>query len=141
MAFQSIITLFGDSITPYAADICKHFNEQYLRSINSEVGRYHGRSYKACIAALISMRSILDVIKENQDQLLEVEPLLHACLMHSLESEDQIKDGIYCITVLAYHGFKNKPLTDNMWKLYPEIFKSCIIEDLYNEENNGGYGI
>ena len=80
------------------------------------------------------------MIKENQDQLLEVEPLLHPCLMHSLESEDQLKDGIYCITVLAYHGFNNVHLTDNMWKLYPEIFKSCIKEDLYVEEKDGGYG-
>ena len=86
------------------------------------------------------MRTILDVLKGNQEQLLEVEPLLFTCLEHSLGEEDQVKDGIYCITVLIYYGFLDKPLTDRIWQLYPKLLQTCSREDLYNNDTDGGYG-
>jgi len=67
------------------------------------------------------MRRILDAIQKDLALLAQVEEIIYPCLLHSLTADglDSIEEGIECITMIVYYGYKEKPISPTMWKLFP----------------------
>jgi hypothetical protein len=61
-AFENVMTIFNDQIAPYAADICKHLKQQYIRLIAQDIGEDDGESILAAIASFTSIKRIIDAI-------------------------------------------------------------------------------
>jgi hypothetical protein len=61
-AFENIMVVFQDSIAPFAADICQHLKQQYIRLIKNDCDDDDGESILAAIASFTSIRRILDGI-------------------------------------------------------------------------------
>ena len=121
-AFESIMTIFADDIKPYAIDICNHLQHQYIRCIHQDADDDDGESILTAVASFTSMRRILDVVSSDVNLLTQIEKIVYPCLLHSLTADglDSIEEGIDCITLIAYHGYKDKGMISNeMWKLYP----------------------
>lgn len=64
---------------------------------------------------------------------------MYPCLLHSLTSDglDSIEEGIGCISMIIYYGYKDKQISETMWKLYPQLLYVCAGED---GDMDGGYG-
>lgn len=69
----------------------------------------------------------------------QVENIIYPCLLHSLTADglDSIEEGIECIILILYHGYKTKPVSATMWKLFPQLLYVCAGED---GASDGGYG-
>ena len=61
-------------------------------------------------------------------------------LLHSLTIDglDAIEEGIDCITIILYHGYKTRPISPALWKLYPQLLYVCAGSE---KEKSGGFGI
>ena len=73
------------------------------------------------VASYTSMRRILDVVQDDAQLLAQIEEIMYPCLLHALTADglDSIEEGVDCITMLVHHGYKDKALSPNMWRLYP----------------------
>lgn len=138
-AFENIMTIFSAEIQPYAADICKHLKQQYVRLIGQDIGEDDGESILAAIASITSIRRIIDAIQNDIPLLTQVEHIVYPVLLHTLTADglDSIEEGIDCITLFLYHGYKNRPISAEMWKLYPQLLYVCAGSD---GDKEGGFG-
>ena len=138
-AFENVMNTFNNDIAPYAADICKHLKQQYVRLIGQDTGDDDGESILAAIASFTSIRRIIDSIHEDVPLLSQVEHIVYPCLLHSLTADglDSIEEGIDCITLILYHGYKNRPISSEMWRLYPQLLFVCAGAD---GDTEGGFG-
>lgn len=68
-----------------------------------------------------------------------MENIVYPCLLHSLTSDglDSIEEGIECIIMLVYYGYKNKPISAEMWRLFPQLLYVCAGDD---GDMDGGFG-
>ena len=68
-----------------------------------------------------------------------MEDIIYPCLLHSLTADglDSIEEGIECIIMMIYHSYKDRPISQNMWKLFPQLLYVCAGED---GDMEGGYG-
>lgn len=138
-AFENVMTIFADDIKPYAVDICNHLKNQYVRCIGQDAEEDDGESILTAVASFTSMRRILDVIQNDQALLAQIEQIMYPCLLHSLTPDglDSIEEGIDCITLILYYGYKDRPLSKEMWKLYPQLLYVCAGQD---GDEDGGFG-
>ena len=81
------------------------------------------------MSAFISMRRILDITENDDNLLSQIENIMYPCLLHSLSEEDRMIEGIYCINFIAFHGYRNKPFTSTMWKLFTSLIYICTGND------------
>jgi len=51
---------------------------------------------------------------------------------------DAIEEGIDCITIILYHAYKSRPISQALWKLYPQLLYVCAGSE---KEKAGGFGI
>jgi hypothetical protein len=65
-SFENIMTVFQDDISPFAADICQHLKQQYIRLIGQDGDDDDGESILAAVASFTSIRRILDAISEDK---------------------------------------------------------------------------
>jgi len=67
-----------------------------------------GESILAAVASFTSIRRILDSVQADLAVLHTVENIIYPCLLHSLTADglDSIEEGIDCITLILYHGYK-----------------------------------
>ena len=140
MSFENIMTLFNDHLAPFATKICHHLSEQYKRLIKQDPDADDGESILTAVASLTSIRRILDAISEDEPLISQVENIIYPVILHTLTIDglDSIEEGIDCITLLAHHGYKSsRPLSHNMWKLYPQLLYICAGND---GDEEGGYG-
>lgn len=72
--------------------------------------------------------------------MIQVENVIYPMLLHSLTIDglDAIEEGIDCITIIVYWGYKNRPISPNMWKLYPQLLYVCAGTE---QEKSGGFGL
>jgi hypothetical protein len=68
-SFENIMTVFQDDISPFAADICEHLKQQYIRLIGQDGDDDDGESILAAVASFTSIRRILDAISEDKPLL------------------------------------------------------------------------
>lgn len=138
-AFENVMNIFNNDIAPYAADICKHLKQQYVRLIGQDIGDDDGESILAAIASFTSIRRIIDAIQHDVQLLIQVEHIVYPCLLHSLTADglDSIEEGIDCITLFLYHGYKERPISAEMWRLYPQLLFVCAGAD---GDKEGGFG-
>jgi hypothetical protein len=141
-AFENIMTIFEDEIRPYAVGICQHLRTMYQRCIAADQagGDDWGESILAACGAVTSIRRILDACQDDVALLRQIENIIYPVLLHSLTPDglDAIEEGIDCITLLLYHGYKSPPLSNDMWKLYPQLLYVVAGGD---KENQGGFGL
>lgn len=85
------------------------------------------------------MRRILDSVSEDVNLLAQIEQVMYPCLLHSLTADglDSIEEGIDCINLCVHHGYKDKPISQEMWKIFPQLLYVCAGND---DEEDGGYG-
>jgi len=59
------------------------------------------------------MRRIIDAIQKDLELLEQVESIVYPCLLHSLTADglDSIEEGIECIIMVIYYGYKSKPIS------------------------------
>jgi hypothetical protein len=138
-AFENVMTIFQDDIKPYAVDICLHLKQQYIRLIGQDNDEDDGESILAAVASFTSMRRIIDAIHDDIPLLAQVEHIMYPCLLHSLTADglDSIEEGVDCITLFLYHGYKDKPISAEMWKLFPQLLYVCAGND---GDMEGGFG-
>ena len=138
-AFESIMTIYSKDIVPYAVDICTHLTEQYRRCIQQDPDEDDGEAILTAVASFTSIRRILDVVSNDTSLLSQVEDKIYPCLLHSLTADglDSIEEGIDCITLILYHSYKSRPLSQNMWNLYPQLLYVCAGND---DDEDGGFG-
>jgi len=108
-----------------------------------------GESILAAVASFTSMRRILDAVQTDLTVLRTVESIIYPCLLHSLTADglDSIEEGIDCITLILYHGYKRPEgaqvagpqtgISEAMWKLYPQLLYVCAGAD---GDQDGGFG-
>jgi len=65
-AFENVVTIYHDRISPYAADIIRHLSNQYMRLVNKEANAQNEddetEALLTAVASFTSMRRILDVV-------------------------------------------------------------------------------
>ena len=68
-----------------------------------------------------------------------MEKIIHPCLFHSLtvQGQDSIEEGIECITIILYYGYRDKPISQEMWKLFPWLLFMCAGSD---GDEEAGFG-
>lgn len=148
-AFENVVSVYHASIQPHAAQICTHLKQQYIRLIGQE-DEDDGESILAAVASFTSMRRILDAVQTDLTVLRTVEDIIYPCLLHSLTADglDSIEEGIDCITLILYHGYKRPAagaqvagaqtgISEAMWKLYPQLLYVCAGAD---GDQDGGFG-
>ena len=61
------------------------------------------------------------------------------CLVHTLTADglDSIEEGIDCINMLVYYKYKDRPLSQKIWKLFPQLLYICAGND---GDMDGGFG-
>ena len=120
-SFENIMQIFEKDIGPFACHICQHLREQYIRLIKQDANEDEGESILAAVASFQSMRRIIDAIQKDLSLLSQVEHIVYPCLLHSLTADglDSIEEGIECITMLVYYGYKERQISAEMWKLFP----------------------
>ena len=138
-AFENVMTIFQDDIKPYAVDICLHLKQQYIRLIKQDNDDDDGESILAAVASFTSMRRIIDAIQNDVHLLPQIENIMYPCLLHSLTADglDSIEEGVDCISMFLYHGYKEKPISAEMWKLFPQLLYVCAGND---GDMEGGFG-
>jgi hypothetical protein len=94
--------------------------------------------YMTSLSSFVSMRRILDITSQDPDLLSKIEDIIYPVLLHSIQEEDRISEGIYCINFIAFHGYKNKPFSSKMWKLFESLIYICIGAD---NDYEVGFGI
>ena len=57
----------------------------------------------------------------RQKLLAEIEPIIFPVLFHSVSIDglDSIEEGLDCITMILYYGYKNRPVSAEMWTIFP----------------------
>ena len=52
-----------------------------------------------------------------------MEPIIYPCLLHSVSIDglDAIEEGLDCIQMLLYHGYKTRPISPELWRLFPQL--------------------
>ena len=67
---------------------------------------------------------------------------MYPCLMNCLTDDglDCIEEGIVCINLIAYHGYKNQPYSTEMWNLFSQLIHACVGSGATKEEQEGGIG-
>jgi len=90
------------------------------------------------MASFVSMRRILDVTASDPDLLAKIEDIMYPCLLHSLQEEDRLVEGVYSINFIAHHAYKSKPFSKRMWKLFASIIYICIGKE---NDYEVGYGM
>lgn len=50
---------------------------------------------------------------------------------------DSIEEGIECIIMVIYYGYKERPISPNMWKIFPQLLYVCAGGD---GDMDGGFG-
>ena len=90
-----------------------------------------GESILAACGAVSSIRRILDAISEDVPLMSQVEEIIYPIMLHSLTVDglDAIEEGIDCITILLYHGYKNRPISASLWRLFPQLLYVCAGSD------------
>lgn len=85
------------------------------------------------------MRRIIDSIQSDVPLLGKVEHIMYPCLLHSLTADglDSIEEGVDCISMFLYYGYKDKPISAEMWKLFPQLLYVCAGND---GDMEGGFG-
>jgi hypothetical protein len=112
--FENIMSNFDKDIGPYAVEICTHLKEQYTRLVSQDQNEDDdGESIMAALASLSSIRRVLHSIQSNEQLLSEIEPVIFPVLLHSVSIDglDSIEEGLDCITMLIYYGYKNRPIS------------------------------
>lgn len=71
--------------------------------------------------------------------LTQIEHIMYPCLLHSLTADglDSIEEGVDCISMFLYYGYKDKPVSAEMWKLFPQLLYVCAGND---GDMEGGFG-
>ena len=113
--------------------------EQYIRLIKQDANEDDGESILAAVASFQSIRRIIDATQKDLALLAQVEHIVYPCLLHSLTADglDSIEEGIECIIMLVYYGYKDKPVSEEMWKLFPQLLYVCAGDD---GDMDGGFG-
>lgn len=64
---------------------------------------------------------------------------MYPCLLHSLTADglDSIEEGVDCITLILHHGYREKSISSEMWRLYPQLLFVCAGSD---GDLEGGFG-
>ena len=65
--------------------------------------------------------------------------MIYPCLLHSLTADglDSIEEGIDCITMIVHYGYKTRPISPIIWKLYPQLLYICAGAE---GDDEGGFG-
>ena len=65
--------------------------------------------------------------------------IIYPCLLHSLTADglDSIEEGIDCITMIVHHSYKERPISQECWRLYPQLLYICAGND---QDEEGGFG-
>ena len=113
--------------------------QQYIRLIKQDNDDDDGESILAAVASFTSMRRIIDAIQTDVPLLAQIEHIMYPCLLHSLTADglDSIEEGVDCISMFLYYGYKDKPLSAEMWKLFPQLLYVCAGND---GDTEGGFG-
>lgn len=146
-AFENIMEVFADDMKPYAMEVCSFFKDSYLRHCTREQKKEDreankNESVRTAVAAFSSMRRILDGVKNDVPLLMEIEKIIYPCLVHSLTEDglisiDSLDEAIDCINMIIYHGYKDRPISKQMWNFYPLLLKVCAGEADDEEEGFG----
>lgn len=139
-AFENVMSMFVEEIRPFALDICKHMKETYKRCIAVNPEHNRGESVLAAGAALATIRRILDSVHKDVPVLVEVESMIYPVLLHTLTADglDSLAEGVDCITIIIHHGYRQRPISAQLWKLYPQLLYVCGGAD---ENTDGGFGL
>lgn len=93
------------------------------------------------VTAFTSMRRVVNVIVISKDvsALMEIQNIMYPCLEHSLSQDGiaSLEEGIECINLFLCRGYTDRPLSKEMWALYPYLLWICAGGD---DDNDGGYG-
>lgn len=99
-----------------------------------------GESILAAIAAVTSIRRLLDAVQDDVALIVQIENIIYPVLLHCLTVDglDSIEEGIDCITIILYNGYKDRPISPNLWKLYQQLLYVCAGSENSKE---GGFGL
>ena len=127
IAFNNILTFFAPDLKPYAADVCKFLQRKYISCILQK----SNESILSTITAVTSMRRLLNIVKGEREMIVELENTMFPCLIHSITTEgvDCMEEAVDCITLILFHGYKNKPISEQLWKVYPQLLYFCAGND------------
>ena len=144
VAFESIMSYYGNAIAPYALEICNHLKEQYIRLVkqDQENEDEEGESIMAALQTLSSVRQVLQSIQKKPDLMRQVESLIYPCLLHSvtIDGLDSIEEGLDCIAMVLFCGYKDTTtgISAELWRLYPQMmFITVGSED--NPDGGAGF--
>ena len=137
-ALEYLIDKFEDDIGPFAVELCTQLSAAYQRLATQSGEDESGESVMAAVGCVQAITRIISSIKNNVDLLLRCEDIIYPMMLYSLTPDgmDSIEESIECIMHLAYYTPKGQ-LSDNMWKLFPQLIYVIVGED---HDPDGGYG-
>ena len=143
IAFENIVSYYGNSIAPYAIEICEHLKSQYIRLVkqDEENDEEEGESIMAALQTLSSIRQVINSIAKKPDLLRQVEQIIYPVLLHSvtIDGLDSIEEGLDCIALLLFNGYKSNHMgiSPELWKLFPQLLFICVGSE---DKPDGGAG-
>lgn len=141
VAFENIMSIFSESIAPFAAEICEHLKAQYIRLVkqDQEEEDFEGDSIMAALASLSSIRRVINSIQKQADLLIQVEQIVYPCLLHSVSIDglDSIEEGLDCITMQLFFAYKNREISPQLWRIFPQLIFMTVGSD---GDQEGGLG-
>lgn len=65
------------------------------------------------MASFVSIRRIMEVIKNDKAILLELEKIVYPLIMKTLTAtgHDSIDESVTCITIILFYGYQDRPVS------------------------------
>jgi len=151
-SLSSLITTFKDIIILHSYNIIQQLIEAYKRmskhSIEkaAELGDFIlTETETAASACLSTINQILNIIKDKQEMLVSIEPLIMSLMSIVLKPEELpfLENGIELLGCLSLYL---NPITESLWKLIPELMDLTVgslkdeIKSNIRKNGERGYG-
>ena len=137
--FENLMLTFLEDIKPYAVEICKYLQRQYLKSVGigkeADSDEEDSESLISAIESFTSMTKIIEVANDDVQLLGQLEKIVQPCLVKILapDCHYSLEEALDCIILMLHHGYKDerRHISPGMWKLFPQLLRVCF--------SNGGY--
>lgn len=144
-ALKLLIATFRESVVPHSYNLIQHLIEAYKRMSKLSMGE--SKDLSSCLlmeievsagACLDIIAQILSIIKNNQQVLLDIEPLIISAVNAVLDPEEFpfIESGM---EILGYLTLYQDHISDSVWKLVPELI-DLVVGSPEEAQRDGGRG-
>lgn len=138
-SLEEIVSIFSDSIEPFAIQLSEKLCESYWRlsKVEDDIDDdSYGEAGLGAINCITTITKIFNAVKSKPDLLLKLlhhnfKVFVNCTTPDALES---LEDALECITLVMHNC---KTMTEEIWSMLPQLIRILVGSE---EETEGGYG-